>query len=95
MSAPTQNDLVKHLGSPITVVDLIEDKEDKKQESKKRNLNLTAGISNNGFNLEMMRKNILKQGDFAKLAFNQNQEHMRTYSFSFMQPYFLPTKKLP
>ena len=95
MSATSPNDLKQHLSSPGTVIDLLESDKIKEKPAGKRNMNISAGISNNGFNFELMRKNILKTGDFTKFAFNQNQERMRTYSFTFMQPYLLLTSRLP
>ena len=56
----------------MTVSELLDNEDTKVGEKKKGNFNLTAGVSNNGLNLECLRKNILKANDFSKIAFKIN-----------------------
>ena len=39
------------------------DEDEDKTDKKPRNLNFSIGVSSSGFNLEFLRKSVLKQGD--------------------------------
>ena len=94
MSATSPDDLKRHLTGPMTVADLLES-EDSNLPKRESNLNLTAGVSNNGFNLEMLRKNIFKNGDFTKFAFHLSHSQWKTYSCSYMHPFAVPKWLVP
>ena len=49
------------------------DEDEDKTDKKPRNLNFSIGVSSSGFNLEHLRKSVLKQGDLLKFSFNMNE----------------------
>jgi hypothetical protein len=71
MSATSPSDLRSHLESPPQFKSLLDDEETK--DRKPRNLDFSIGVSNTGLNLELLKKNIVKQGDSFKLLYNMNQ----------------------
>lgn len=92
MSATSPADLRQHLEEPTQFHSIFDDA-DGRPKDKQKNLNFSLGVSTSGLSLELLKKNVIKNEDFLKFAFNMNQQKEKAYSFTFMQPFstsFLP-----